>query len=102
MKPGCTVVALIHGKPEKRAELTTILASMVEPTRREEGCLGYHFHVSEDDPDAFMFYENWQTRADLDAHLKLPHLAPLLSRADELLSRPVEVRSYTMLSDAPR
>ena len=24
-----------------------------------------------------MFYENWRSKADLDAHLKMPHLKPL-------------------------
>jgi len=47
-----------------------------------------------------MFYENWTSMEDLDNHLTKPHLAPLLSRTDELLQRDVKIEFYTMLSDA--
>ena len=46
-----------------------------------------------------MFYENWRSKADLEAHLKMPHLQPLFGRLDELLARPVEIKFYEMLSD---
>ena len=45
-----------------------------------------------------MFYENWRSKADLDAHLKMPHLQPLLGQIDKLLARPVEIKFYDMLS----
>jgi quinol monooxygenase YgiN len=45
-----------------------------------------------------MFYENWKSKADLDAHLKMPHLKPLIDRVDSLLARPVEIKFYEMLS----
>jgi quinol monooxygenase YgiN len=46
-----------------------------------------------------VFYENWSTQADLDAHLAMPHLAPLFSQLDRLLARPVDIRHLSMLSD---
>ena len=45
-----------------------------------------------------MFYENWRSRADLDHHLTLPHLAPIRERGGELLAAEVEIIPYTMLS----
>jgi quinol monooxygenase YgiN len=78
--------------------LRAILAAQIAPTRAEPGCTNYDFHVDAEDPNAFMFYENWRSRADLEAHLKMPHLAPLRSRVDELLASPVEIRFYRMLS----
>ena len=41
-----------------------------------------------------MFYENWRSRADLDAHMTMPHLKPLQSRLDDLLARPPDIRFY--------
>jgi quinol monooxygenase YgiN len=58
----------------------------------------YHLHVSDTDPNLFMFYENWRSRADLDHHLTLPHLAPIRERSGELLAAEVEIIPYTMLS----
>ncbi len=97
MKP-CTIIGKVVGKDETRDELRKILTAQVAPTRAEPGCINYDFHVDADDPNTFMFYENWRSKEDLDAHLKTPHLRPLFSRLDELLARPVEIKFYTMLS----
>ena len=95
----CTLIGIVVAKDDRRAELQRILASQVAPTRAEPGCINYDFHVAVDNPNVFMFYENWHSRADLDTHLKSPHLQPLFSRIDELLARPVEMTFYEMLSD---
>ena len=49
MKPGCTLIAYLHGKPEKRAELLEILQNFVKPTRAEAGCVEYHLHVDDNE-----------------------------------------------------
>ena len=83
---------------QQRDELLEILRGLVAPTRREEGCVEYHLHGSDANPNVFMFYENWRSRNDLDRHLTLPHLAPIRERGSELLASEVEIHSYTMLS----
>ena len=84
----CTIIGMVVARPEKREELRAILAAPIAPTRAEPGCLNYDFHVDAEDLNAFMFYENWRSRADLEAHLKMQHLAPLQSHVDELLASP--------------
>ncbi|MGH8832232.1 MAG: putative quinol monooxygenase [Polaromonas sp.] len=96
--PGCTIIGMVYGKPEKRDELIALLASFVAPTRAEAGCIEYQFHVSQEDPNAFMFYENWASREALAEHLDTPHIAPILARKAELLSREIEIRYYDMLA----
>lgn len=98
MSPQCTIIGTCVAKPETREELQTILAAQVAPTRQEEGCFGYHFHVDASDPCVFVFYENFRTKADLDAHLKMPYLKPLFDRQAHLLAKPVDIRYLNMLS----
>ena len=98
-KPGCTIIGTVVAKPEKRAELLKILASFVAPTRTEPGCINYDFHCDADDPNTFVFYENFVNKQALDKHLAMPYLQPLLDRVDELLARPVSIRYLTMLSE---
>ncbi len=93
-----TIIGTVTAKPETREELQTHLSAQVAPTRLEPGCINYDFHVDADDPCMFVFYENWRSQADLDAHMKMPHLLPLVSEIDRLLSRPVEIRHLRMLS----
>jgi quinol monooxygenase YgiN len=98
-KPDCTLVATLVAKPEKRSELLDILLSQVAPSRAEAGCVNYDFHCDKEDPNVFVFYENWVNREALDRHLKEPHLHHLMARRDELLAKPIDLRFVDMLSE---
>lgn len=93
-----TIIGIVTARPETRAELQTLLAAQVDPTRAEAGCINYDFHVDAANPCVFVFYENWTSRAALDAHLAMPHLQPLFSQLDRLLAAPVDIRPLKMLS----
>jgi quinol monooxygenase YgiN len=93
-----TIIGTVTARPETREELVKLLGAQVAPTRAEAGCINYDFHVDAADPCVFVFYENWTSREALDTHLAMPHLQPLFSQLDRLLSRPVDIRPLTMLS----
>ena len=98
-RPGCTIIGTVVAKPEKREELFRILASFVAPTRAESGCVTYNFHCDVEDPNVFVFYENFADREALEKHLAMPYLAELGSRSLELLARPVEIRHLILLAN---
>jgi quinol monooxygenase YgiN len=58
--------------------------SVLAPTRKEPGCVSYDVHQSADDPAKFLFYENWQSKEALEAHMRAPHIQILFPRVDEL------------------
>lgn len=93
-----TIIGTVRARPETKEELAHLLAAQVAPTRAEPGCITYDFHVDAADPLCFVFYENWRSQADLDAHLAMPHLQPLFSQLDRLLAAPVEIRHLVILS----
>ncbi|MFC8382354.1 putative quinol monooxygenase [Nocardia sp. NPDC056952] len=96
------LVGFAHPKPERRDDLRELLLSFVEPTRAEEGCLEYHFHVDSDDPSVFVFYEVWRSKADLDRHLALPHMRDFWNSRLDYLTRDLDIRWIDMLSPYPR
>lgn len=98
-KPGCTIIGTVVARPEKRDELLAILSSFVAPTRTETGCISYDFHHDAEDPNIFVFYENFVDEAALQRHLDMPYLKPLFDRLDDLLAKPVHIRHLVMLSD---
>jgi quinol monooxygenase YgiN len=69
-----TVIATFVAKPGREAEVRRELLKLVEPTRREDGCINYDLHQKQGDPATFVFYENWRDRAALDAHAQSPHI----------------------------
>jgi quinol monooxygenase YgiN len=101
MKPGCTLIAYLHAKPEKREELLKVLHDFVTPTRAEPGCVEYHLHVDDKDQNYFVFYENWKTRKDLDEHLEMPYLKAFFDRRMDLLTKDVDLQFVTMVSEMP-
>lgn len=84
--PNVNVVATIKAKNECIDEVKTRLSALLEPSRKDPGCLSYHLHQDLDDPAIFVFYELWQSRELLDEHMATPHLKDLLSRADSLFA----------------
>ena len=80
-----TVIAHMRAAPSKRDELRAALEALVEPTSREKGYVDYDLHQGIEDPDQFSLYENWESGADLDAHLDAPHLRDFAARIPELL-----------------
>lgn len=55
------------------AEAEGYLRELVGPTRAEPGCRTYEIFRSNDDPNAFMFFEQYDDEAALDAHRASPH-----------------------------
>jgi quinol monooxygenase YgiN len=92
-----TVVAEMLAKPGMEDELKRRLLSLIEPTRKEEGCVQYDLHQSTNEPGRFVFYENWRSREALERHLQSPHLLAFGSVEKELLAEPMRVSTYTRI-----
>jgi quinol monooxygenase YgiN len=89
------VVARIKAKPGSESELRPILSSMLEPVRKEKGCLSYLMLENRDDPTEFTFLEEWSSDETLETHLEgmqsnLPNLMPLIAE-------PPDIRTYSMV-----
>ena len=76
-KEGMVLVAMVKAKPGEEEAVKQALMSLVEPTRKEPGCLCYNLHQSKADKTQFMFYEQWASKDALTAHGKTPHMKAL-------------------------
>jgi quinol monooxygenase YgiN len=76
-KEGIILVAMIKAQPGQEEAVKQVLETLVEPTRKETGCLCYDLHQSKSDKTQFMFYEQWATKAAFDAHGKMPYMKAL-------------------------
>ena len=86
-----TVVAVFHGKKGAADELKNELVKLISPSRKDEGYIEYRLHQCIDNPDNFMFYENWAGKKYLDAHLNTPHLKTLGPKVAKFLAEPTKV-----------
>jgi quinol monooxygenase YgiN len=85
------VVAHVTAKPDKIAAAKAMMQGLLEPTRKEAGCIKYVMLENNADPARFVFVEEWESEAALEAHLKAPHIAAAFERIPELLEGPPEI-----------
>jgi quinol monooxygenase YgiN len=68
------VVATSQVKPELRDAFIKGAKECIAATRQEKGCLSYESHTSINDPNLFVVVERWESREDLNAHGRAPHM----------------------------
>jgi quinol monooxygenase YgiN len=86
------VIATLTTKPGAADALRGPAATCRAESLREKGCIAYELHQSFADPDRLVFVEKWETREDLTAHSKQPHLlAWREASAPHLVSRTIEI-----------
>ena len=89
-----TVVAEMQAKPGKEDALRRAVLALIEPTRREDGCVQYDLHVHSSDPSRFVFYENWTSQAHLDRHAASPHIQEFRTEIADLVAAPARIETY--------
>jgi quinol monooxygenase YgiN len=93
-----TVVATMRAKAGKEQDLRAGLESVIEATRQEAGNVTYELYQGVDDPAVFTFYENWQSKADLDAHLQSPHMQAGLAGLPALVDGELSIQTLSRIA----
>jgi quinol monooxygenase YgiN len=92
------VVAVAETTIEKAGELKKVCLGLIEPTRKETGCLGYELYQDTTNPGKFIFIENWQSKELLDIHLKSPHLVAAGEAFNKILTKELVVLMLNKLA----
>ena len=90
------IIARFNARPDTVEALRPLLVGMLEPTRKEAGCLRYELLNDRDASTTFTFVEEWADQAAIDAHMATPHLKGLVANTQALLAEPLDVRLYTL------
>ena len=80
---------------DKRTEVMQTLLSMIEPTENERGCLSCHVFRDIEEKNVFSLIEEWETRKDLDDHIKSDRFSVLLG-TKSLLCEPQQIEIHTV------
>src|SRR5215467_11759241 len=85
-KHAVTLAVILRPREGQEILLEAELRALINPTRKEEGCLRYDLHRSIEGPAAFLLHEVWETREDHTAHTKTDHFLRWNARKDALLA----------------
>jgi quinol monooxygenase YgiN len=97
-EPLLSVIAVLIARPGNEDEVRRHLIGFVEPTRKEEGCVQYDLHESNDEPGKFYFYENWTSDELLQKHLASPHISAFREISGDLLAQAPHVVKLTRIA----
>ena len=93
------VVARIKAKPERVAEVRELLLGLVEPTRKEPGCVTYELLQNRDDPTDFTFTEEWESDAAFKSHRESDHIKALGPKLTPVVVEVPDIRTYLPIAD---
>ncbi len=70
-----TIVANILAREGQGEMVKAELLKLIDVTRTEDGCINYDLHQDNENPNLFLFFENWQNRELWQKHMNNEHLA---------------------------
>ena len=85
------VVVKLQARAGKEEALWKLLEPLIEPTRKEQGCRRYTALRDRSNPAVLTLLEEWDTEADLNTHLALPHLQKLFAQLPDVLGAPPDI-----------
>jgi len=88
------VIATFVAAPGQEDELEAALVTLVEPTRREAGCLRYDLVRGHGQSAELAFIEEWESLAHLEAHAQTDHLHAVQARVAPLLAGAASIERY--------
>lgn len=80
---------------EKRTEVMQTLLSMIDPTENERGCQSCQIFRGIEDKNVFSLIEEWESRQNLDDHIKSDRFSVLLG-TKSLLFEPPQIEIHTV------
>ena len=80
----------------------TLFRPIVAITNKEKGCIQYNLHQDSKNELIFSIFEEWECQADLSAHAKGAHLAPIRTEKFKKIAKSKVRLSTVFISNFPR
>ncbi len=88
------VAGTVRIDPDKSEALLPHARRMLAATRREAGCRVYSFAFHVEDAGLLRIYEEWDSRAHLEAHFETPHMADWRAALAEIGAHSRQVNAF--------
>ena len=68
---------------------------MCSSSRADDGCLGYRVYADLEQPERYVFIEEWADDEALQSHFRQPHTGSFMSAPRRLLGEPADALFHT-------
>ena len=81
---------------ELREQFLAIATEMCSASRADDGCIGYRFYADLEQPDRYVFIEEWRDDEALQSHFTQPHTARFMGALVPMLGEPADALFHTV------
>jgi quinol monooxygenase YgiN len=92
------VVGRVSTDTDRRDELLRVGQTVARASRQEAGCINYRIYEDTENANDFVFVEEWESEAALQAHFGTQHIAEFMAAIQATLTAPPEVKFHTIAS----
>jgi quinol monooxygenase YgiN len=92
------VTGRVHVPAEHRDRFVEVASEMCRSSRAEDGCSGYRVYADLEQPDRYVFVEEWADDETLQRHFGQEHTGAFMRALGDLLGEPAEVLFHTTAS----
>ncbi|MBB3111237.1 quinol monooxygenase YgiN [Paenibacillus phyllosphaerae] len=89
---------IIHAElkinPEQRSAFLEQARAAVAETRKEEGNISYSYYESVEEPNTFMFVEQWKDKPAVDFHSGSAHFLAFIGAIRPMLTAPFQPQVF--------
>jgi quinol monooxygenase YgiN len=78
------LTAIIKSKAGLTEALKPHLLELVSHSKKEAACIQYDLNQVEDDPNIYIFHEEWSDAAGLELHNGQPHIQQFINNTNDL------------------
>jgi quinol monooxygenase YgiN len=81
---------------ELREQFLAIATEMCSASRGDDGCIGYRFYADLEQPERYVFIEEWRDDETLQSHFMQPHTARFMGALVPMLGEPADALFHTV------
>jgi quinol monooxygenase YgiN len=88
------VVGRVSTDPAKRAQLIEVAQKVAAASREDAGCISYRVFEDTEQPNHFVFVEEWADEDALQQHFRTPHIAEFMQAIPGTIVAPPDVKFH--------
>ena len=92
------LIARLKVKADKIEAARSAALAIVEPSRKETGCINYDIHQSIEDETVFFWHETWINKVALDEHFATPFFQEFFAIVGEVAAEPPQINLTSMIT----
>ena len=98
LKNSVRVVARLVAREDSIDKVRAVLVALVEPSRREQGCVSYELLQNSADAKDLTVVEEWTTDTALSSHLETAHFHEATAKLEGILASEPDIRRYRQIA----